>query len=188
VFAALALVVVAVLVYFIWPSSSVGPAGSTASSVTTSGAAQAGVGSSAVAATATATGTPTAAADGHATPVAAWSAGKGGATLAAIRSHLGTALMANSVGQLSQMRQECKALAIDLKLASGQAPIPDVTVQSLYVKARASLTAGAAKCKAGIKGTSRATLHANKTLLSKAVSELNTGGRELSSATGKIKK
>ena len=118
--------------------------------------------------------------------VAAWNAGQGGATLAAIRSNLGTALMADSVEQFAQVRRECRSLALDVKAAGTQPPIPDVATQYLYKKAQASLAAGAARCQTGIKGKSGGSIHINKKLLNAAMSELSVGSQELSSATAEI--
>ena len=175
-FAALALVGVAVLVYFAWPGSSAAPASNSAApaSNSTGGAA------SSPGQTARTDAGPSA----H---IAAWNAGQGGATLAAIWSNLGTALMAHSLEQFAQMRQECRSLALDVKTASMQPPIPDAATQYLYKKAQASLAAGAAKCQAGIKGKGGTSIHANRKLLNAAMSELSIGNQELSSATEKIK-
>jgi len=170
--AVLALASAAALVYFIWPGASARTAGTAAATPT----------ESPLPPIVTAGLTP-----GNPAHVAAWNAGQGGAALAAIRSHLGTVLMAHSVGQFAQMRQECRSLAIDVKTASGRPPIPDVAIQNLYVKAQASLASGAAKCQASIKGKTGAAVHANKKLLGKAMTELNAGGKELSNATGKIR-
>jgi len=101
-------------------------------------------------------------------------------------------LMTHSVGQFTQMRQECKSLALNVKTASMQLPIPDVAMQNQYEEAQASLAAGAAKCQASIsshlEGGNITAIHTNGTLLNTAMSELYIGTRELSSATGKIKK
>ena len=158
-FVVLPLVGMAVLVYLVWPASPAAPASNS-------------------------TGDP---ATGTSVRVAAWNAGQGGATLAAIQTNLGTALMAHSVAQFAQMRQECRSLALDVKAASTQPPIPDAATQYLYKKAQASLAAGAAKCQAGIKGKGGTSIHANRKLLNAAMSELSVGNQELSSATQKIK-
>jgi len=192
-FAVLLLVGVAALVYFVWPGSLAKPA-----SNSTGGAASTPGGTAAVGAAASAPGgTAAVGAAAALTPrnpahVAAWNAGQGGATLAAIWSSLGMVLMTHSVGQFTQMRQECKSLALNVKTASMQLPIPDVAMQNQYEEAQASLAAGAAKCQASIsshlEGGNMTAVHTNGTLLNTAMSELYIGTRELSSATGKIKK
>src|SRR5579872_2164238 len=82
--------------------------------------------------------------------VAAWNAGPGGATLAAISAHLGTVLMAHDERQFVQMKRECASLASAATAASAQPAIPDSAMENLYTTALASLAAGAANCQAAV--------------------------------------
>ncbi len=123
--------------------------------------------------------------------VAAWNAGPGGAALAAINAHLGTALMAHGIGKFTQMRQACASLASDVKAARMGPAIPNTAMESLYKKALASLASGAASCEASIssnqEGLENSAIKKNSALLAAAVSELNVGIRELYSATAVVK-
>lgn len=128
---------------------------------------------------------------GSPSQVAAWNAGPGGVTLAAISSHLGTVLMAHDARQYVLMKRECVGLAAEVKAASGQAAIPDSAMQSLYDKALTSLAAGAATCQAAVsshqEGDEDLITKTDSSLLATAMSQLNTGTRDLYIATAKIK-
>jgi hypothetical protein len=134
---------------------------------------------------------PVALKPGSPSQVATWNAGPGGATLAAITSHLGTVLMAHDARQYVQMKRECVSLAADVKTASAQSAIPDPAMQNLYTKALAAISAGAADCQGAVsshqEGDEDLIPQTNSSLLATAMSELNTGTRDLYIATAGIK-
>jgi hypothetical protein len=123
--------------------------------------------------------------------VAAWNAGQGGTTLAAISTNLGTTLMAHGAREFAQMRRACVSLASNVASASVQPPIPDSAMQVLYKQALTALAVGAAKCEAGIsshlEGDEDLVIDTNTALLDTAISQLDTGARELYSATYRIR-
>ena len=207
-FAVVTLVGISVVVYAVWPAS---PAKNTSNPTGIAGSspgqtAPAGTGSSA--GTVPAGTAPAGAADSQAgaptlptgpvalkprnpAHVATWNAGQGGATLAAISTNLGTALMAHGAHQFAQMRRACVSLASDVASASTQPPIPDSAMQVLYEKALTSLAVGAAKCEAGIsshlEGDEDLVVQTNPALLDTAMSQLDIGAHDLYSATYRIK-
>lgn len=193
----IALVGVSVVLYSAWPASSTKTAGNSsgvaASSPSQRTPASADSPAGAAGSQAKVPNSPAAPMilrPSHPAHVATWKAGQGGATLAAISTHLGTALMAHGAGRFMQMRQACVSLASDVESASTQPPIPDSAMQSLYSKALASLAAGATKCKSGISSTETGediVIHTNPALVEMAISELDAGVNKLYSATEKIK-
>ena len=122
--------------------------------------------------------------------VTAWGSGPGGATLAALSTHVSSALMAHGPGRFVRMKQACIGLAADVATASGQPPIPDTALESRYRLALTSFAAGAADCRAAIsarlEGDEDNVITTNAPLLAKAISELDAGVRDLYQATGKI--
>ena len=121
--------------------------------------------------------------------VAAWNSGPGGAVLAALSAHAGSALMAHGPGRFVRMKQACITLAADVATASGQPPIPDTALEARYRQALTYFAAGAADCRAAIssslEGDEDNVTQANPALLAKAISELNAGVRDLYRATTK---
>lgn len=123
--------------------------------------------------------------------VAAWKAGPGGATLAAVTAQVGTVLMTHDGRQFVQMKRECISLAADVTAAGAQPAIPDPAMQNLYSKALASLAAGAANCQAAVsshqEGDEDLVTKTNSSLLATAMSQLTVGTRDLYVATYSIK-
>jgi hypothetical protein len=123
--------------------------------------------------------------------VATWKAGPGGAALTSLTSQVGNVLMAHAVGQFVQMRRLCVSLASDVKASSTQSAIPDPAMQNLYNKALTSLSAGAAKCESAVsshqEGEEYLITQTSSSLMTSAMSQLNTGVRELYIATWGIK-
>lgn len=134
---------------------------------------------------------PVALKPGSTSQVAAWNAGPGGTTLAAITARLGTVLMAHDARRYVQMRQECAGLAAEVRSAGAESAIPDSAMEKLYSKALASLAAGAANCQAAVssrqQGDEDLITKANPALLATAMSELTAGTRDLYIATAGIK-
>jgi len=99
--------------------------------------------------------------------------------------------MAHAVGQFVQMRRLCVSLASDVKASTAQSAIPDPAMQNLYNKALASLSAGAAKCESAVsshqEGEEYLITQTSSSLMTSAMSQLNTGVRELYIATWGIK-
>ena len=123
--------------------------------------------------------------------VAAWNAGPGGATLATITSNLGTVLMAHDAGQFVTMKRDCVSLAADVKAAGAQSAIPDPAMQNLYTKALAAIAAGASDCQQAVssrqEGDEDLIPQTNSSLLVTAMSQFNTGTRDLYIATAGLK-
>lgn len=119
-----------------------------------------------------------------------WNPGRGGAALAAVSSDLGSATQAAGAKRYVLMRPACSSLATAAKEAQAAPPIPDTSMQRLYVKALTTLGSAATVCLSGIDehayGDDGVETHENPALLSQAVSEFTLGARELYSATLKI--
>ena len=123
--------------------------------------------------------------------VAAWKAGPGGAALTSLTAQVGNVLMAHATGQFVQMKRLCVSLASDVKAASARSAIPDSGMQNLYSKALASLSAGAANCVSAVsshqEGEEYLITQTNSSLMTKAMSQLNAGVRNLYIGTWGIK-
>ena len=123
--------------------------------------------------------------------VAVWNAGRGGAALRAVSAQLGTVLMMHAAEHVPEMRQACQALNAAATAALAATPIPDVTMQLWYKRALDDIGAGAADCRAAISsklhGDEDLVVHQDAALMSRAMSELTTGARELYKATAYVK-
>ncbi|MGE5287981.1 MAG: hypothetical protein ACM3ML_12410 [Micromonosporaceae bacterium] len=161
------------------PSALSAPAGSAASAPTTNG----------VPAGPPAAGMPLRPKNPH--KVAEWKAGHGGVALADVTQQMGTVLMSHGLKQYPTMRQACAKLSSAVAAARAAAPIPDTTLETAYKRALATLARGAATCLAGVSihqsGIEETAVHVNQTLVSRAVSELATGVKQLYHATEKIR-
>jgi hypothetical protein len=123
--------------------------------------------------------------------VAAWSASHGGKASRAVSAQLGVVLMMHDAKEVVQMRQACQVLAATVTAARTATPIPDKTMQLWYTRALTEIGAGAADCHAAISskltGDEDLVVHQDAALISRAMSELTTGSRELYKATAFLK-
>jgi hypothetical protein len=123
--------------------------------------------------------------------VAVWNTGRGGTALRAVSAQLGTVLMMHAAKQVPEMRQACQALGAAATAALAATPIPDVTMQLWYGRALDDIGAGTADCRAAISttlhGDEDLVVHEDAALISRAMSELTTGARELYKATAYVK-
>lgn len=121
---------------------------------------------------------------------AAWAAGSGGAALAAVSTQVGTVTQAAGVRQYVEMKMACANLASGVTTAQAGPPIPDATMQALYVKALTQLAEGAADCRAAISersdGDEYVEAYENSTMLHQAMSAFVLGAKDLFQATAEI--
>lgn len=119
-----------------------------------------------------------------------WDTGRGGAALAAVSSNLGSATQAAGNKRYVLMRPACASLAAAVTEAKAAPPIPDASMQWMYVKALTTLGSAATICLNGIAehayGDDGVETHENPRFLSESVSGFTVGGRQLYSATLKI--
>jgi hypothetical protein len=119
-----------------------------------------------------------------------WNAGRGGAVLAQVSADLGDALQAAGSKLFVQMKPACSSLAAAVSAAKSAPPMPSAPLQKLYVKTLVTLEPAAADCLDGISehayGDDGVETHKNPTTLSRSVSELTAGSKDLYLATLKL--
>jgi hypothetical protein len=122
--------------------------------------------------------------------VLAWQAGRGGADLATVSRQAGTALQSGGIRQYTMMKNACGQLAGGVSAAQAGPPIPVAAMQTLYTKALAELTKGAADCRAAISttpdGDETTKTAVNATMLHQSTSELAAGADDIFRATAQI--
>jgi hypothetical protein len=119
-----------------------------------------------------------------------WNAGRGGATLTEVSLDTNNAIQAAGEKLFVQMRPACSSLAGAVTRAKATPPIPDASLQALYVKALGTLTSAAAVCLNGIDehayGDDGVQTHESPTLVSQSVTGLTAGAKDLYPITLKI--
>ena len=125
-----------------------------------------------------------------ATALREWNAGRGGAALAGISLDMNNAIQAAGDKLYVQMRPACASLATALSAAKASPPIPDASLQAIYVKALVTLGSAAAVCLNGIDehayGDDGVETHENPALVSQSVTGFAAGARDLYPVTLKI--
>lgn len=119
-----------------------------------------------------------------------WNAGRGGTVLAEVSADMSGAIQAAGNKLYVQMRPACSSLAAAVTAAKTAPPIPDASLQELYVTALATVQSGAAVCLNGIDehayGDDGVETHENPALVSQSVTELTAGAKDLYPVTLKV--
>jgi hypothetical protein len=118
-----------------------------------------------------------------------WTAGPGGQALAAVSSHMGSAMQAAGIKLYAPMKLACAELASDVGTAQAGPPIPDAAMQRLYAKALAGLSTAAADCRSAIsvaQGDEATSVHVNEALLSQSRLEFASVSKVLYQATAQL--
>lgn len=124
--------------------------------------------------------------------VKSWNAGTGGAALAQVTADSGNVLMAYGSGQYTQTLQGCVELAGAVKRAGELPPIPNSSMQKMYVRSLDAFKAGIAECEAAItqhpEGVEDVVTDVNHTEMTKAIAQFSTGTKDLYVATEFLRK
>ncbi len=123
--------------------------------------------------------------------VSRWEAGPGGKALASVTAQMGYALQAAGTGLYPVMKQACASLASGIQAAHAGPPIPDAAMQSMYSKALARLSQGAANCQGAISihvvDGENAETHVQQALFDLSRTELAAGSESLYKATAEVR-
>lgn len=120
-----------------------------------------------------------------------WKAGSGGAALTAVTGQLGNATQAGGAKIYPTMRIACANLSSAIRKAQAAPPIPDGVMQRSYAASLVVLSSAASNCHQAIsehpEGDEEMDAQINPTLMNRALTEFNTGSKQLYTATAEIR-
>jgi hypothetical protein len=121
----------------------------------------------------------------------AWKAGSGGAASSAVTLQLASATQASGLKLYVQAKLACRSLQTSVKAAQDAPAVPDAAMQQEYAKALAGLSSAAVDCQNAISahpvGEETVDTNVNQALMKQALAGLDTGSKELYTATAQTR-
>ncbi|MBV9444628.1 MAG: hypothetical protein JO345_01830 [Streptosporangiaceae bacterium] len=128
---------------------------------------------------------------GENSQILAWKTGSGGSAMTAVTTQLGDLAQTAGLGRYTDTKQACAKLASSVGTARNAPPIPDTSMQHAYATSLTGLAQAAADCRSALStkphGDEDVDVTVNKSLMSKALTELEAASKELYTATAEIR-